>query len=106
MFISLKDEAEGADFDGDSLAEETHFHWCPIWELPIDVMRDYFGDKIALYFRFLQFYTEKLWTVVVLSIICEGIIDQTTGDAKKAFVIIFAIIIIMWSSYFIAHWKR
>jgi len=27
----LKDEAEGADFDGDSLAEETRMHFCPPW---------------------------------------------------------------------------
>lgn len=106
LFVSLKDEAEGADFDGDPLAEEAKFHWCPPWTLPIDVIRDYFGEKVALYFRFLQYYSQRLWYMVVIGIICEGVIDNTVGDSKKAFIVIFSVLMMIWSSHFIAHWKR
>ncbi|CAD8205990.1 unnamed protein product [Paramecium pentaurelia] len=106
LFVSLKDEAERADFDSDCLVQECKFQWCPPWTLPIDSMRDYFGEKIGLYFRFLQFYSQQLWQVVILAIVCEGVIDNTTGDVKKAFIVIFAVILISWSSYFICHWKR
>ena len=51
----------------------------PPWQLNIEALRDYFGEKIALYFKFLVFYTKSLWNVVVISIICEGVIDNTAG---------------------------
>ena len=106
LFIALKDEAEGSDFDGDSLADETAFKYMPPWQLNIEALRDYFGEKIALYFKFLVFYTKSLWNVVVISIICEGVIDNTAGQSKYAFLVIFSLVIIVFASYFTAYWKR
>lgn len=58
MFLAMRDEAEATDFDAESLEEESKFNYKIPWEIPIDSIRDYFGEKIALYFDFLKFYTK------------------------------------------------
>lgn len=52
LFKLLEDEAEGADFDAESVSKETEFDIKRPWELQVDSLRDYFGEKLALYFKF------------------------------------------------------
>ena len=54
----MSDEAESSDFDDASVIEETVFDWKKPWFIEIDTIKDYFGEKIALYFTFLCFYTK------------------------------------------------
>lgn len=58
LFNDLADEAESTDFDSDSLEKESHFNLRVPWFIPIDSMRDYFGEKVALYFDFLSYYAK------------------------------------------------
>jgi Calcium-activated chloride channel len=39
------------------------------WQLPIDDLRDYFGEKIAMYFDFLGFYTSTLLPLGILGVV-------------------------------------
>jgi len=36
---------------------------------PLDRIREYFGEKVALYFAFLGFYTSWLWSASIVGII-------------------------------------
>ena len=65
----MEDEAESTDFDSESVEEESAFNPRKPWSLPIDTMRDYFGEKIALYFNFLCFYTRELWYMAIIGCI-------------------------------------
>ena len=71
IFKELEDEAEGADFDAESVAEETGFDIKRPWEMQIDSIRDYFGEKIALYFEFVQFFIFHLSYLGVIGIIIQ-----------------------------------
>lgn len=58
LFDDLADEAESTDFDSDSLEKESHFNIRVPWFIPVDSLRDYFGEKVALYFDFLSYYAK------------------------------------------------
>jgi anoctamin-10 len=106
LFTEMEDEAESTDFDAESVDEEAAFNFKVPWGIPTDTMRDYFGEKIALYFDFLSFYTKQLWYMAVLAIIAEIMMRHASSDARNSVVVVFSIIIIMWSTLFLEFWKR
>ena len=69
-------------------------------------MRDYFGEKIAMYFAFLQYYTKQLWYMALIAIIAQAMINEAEKEVRSGMIIIFSMIIIMWSTFFIEFWKR
>ena len=52
MFEDMADEAESTDFDADgsSISDEIAFNWQKPTTIDIDSLRNYYGEKIALYF--------------------------------------------------------
>lgn len=42
------------------------------YEIPLDEVKDYFGEKIGLYFAFLKYYVKWLRTPAVLGIFVYG----------------------------------
>ncbi|EGR33655.1 hypothetical protein IMG5_047010 [Ichthyophthirius multifiliis] len=107
MFQLLEDEAEGADFDADSVSEETAFNYLRPWHIQVDSIRDYFGEKIALYFKFLEFYTFHLSYLGFISILVQLLKTYVDSDKlNNALNISFSAIIIIWSTLFVEMWKR
>ncbi|XP_074617984.1 anoctamin-10-like [Acropora palmata] len=68
---------------------------------PLDSIRDYFGETIALYFGFLSFYSVSLVPPVLLVVVfaLSGAHEQTKNT-------VFAILNLIWATVFLEAWKR
>ncbi|KAL7692429.1 putative anoctamin [Plasmopara halstedii] len=77
---------------------------------PIHKIRYYFGEKIALYFAWLEFYTKMLLfpsIAGIITIIYEEERDEDGNDNNRGyFLVAFAIFVVIWSSMFSEFWKR
>lgn len=70
-------------------------------EQPIDDIRHYFGEKIALYFAFLGYYTIALIPPAFI-----GIIYFITSWQSMYREAIFAVFNLIWATIFLEVWKR
>ena len=50
MFLMLDSQADSSDFDSESVIKELNIQWLRPWKLNTGSLRDYFGEKIAIYF--------------------------------------------------------
>lgn len=68
---------------------------------PLDSIKDYFGETIALYFGFLSFYSVSLVPPVLLVVVfaLSGAHEQTKNT-------VFAILNLIWGTVFLEAWKR
>ncbi|KAJ6236476.1 ngep-related [Anaeramoeba flamelloides] len=72
---------------------------------PIDLLRDYFGEKIAFYFAFLKIYFYFLGVLSVIGILFT-ILEKYLPDDHGVLGLINTIIISIWITVFIEYWKR
>ena len=107
-FVMMADEAEKTDFDtdGSSLADDIAFNCSKPWEINIESLRNYFGEKIAMYFNFLSFYTLYLMPMALIGIIAQIVQDYASLMVSNGMKMAFSVIIIIWSTIFIELWKR
>ncbi|EGR34469.1 protein kinase domain protein [Ichthyophthirius multifiliis] len=84
------------------------------YDIPQKEIRDYFGEKIALYFTFLTFYIKFTLPIAFLAlpvfIIQElniGSSDENEDDGllEQSFSIIFTLIVVLWANIFCGQWK-
>ncbi|CAG8592715.1 9566_t:CDS:10 [Ambispora leptoticha] len=88
---------------------------------PLSEIREYFGEKIAMYFAWLGLYTSWLFVASIFGIITiiYGIIDfATTPDNfsngvpkvtklwDNAFTVVFAFFMSIWATCFLESWKH
>lgn len=68
---------------------------------PLDDIREYFGETIAMYFGFLGFYSMCLVPPVLLVVVfaLSGAHEQTKNT-------VFAILNLVWGTVFLEAWKR
>jgi len=85
--------------------------WVWQWKTmqPIEAVREYYGEKIALYFVFIGYYTTMLWIpalcgfVLTLSQIYSHL---TTDSMDNPWVPLYCCFITVWAIVFISGWKR
>ena len=82
--------------------------WTGWFESPVTKLRDYFGEKIAMYFAFLSFYTVLLLFPSIIGIAVFVIqVIYTKGETQVIVLnTVFSVMMVVWSSYFISIWKR
>jgi len=71
IFKILSDEAEPTDFASKCIDEETKFDFRKPWHVNILALRDYFGEKVAMYFEFLSFYTSQLPYIAFIGFVIQ-----------------------------------
>eukprot|EP01038_Epipyxis_sp_PR26KG_P014298 gene14298-19179_t len=74
-------------------------------EPPLDKVKDYFGERIGLYFVFLAFYINKMWIAGIMGglAFAYGVYEKKSESLLKPIV---AGYMILWSTVFIELWKR
>jgi hypothetical protein len=58
LLFDLSDEADDSDFIKQSIQEASTFGVTTMFHLPMDLFRNYFGEKITIYFLFLTTYAK------------------------------------------------
>jgi hypothetical protein len=76
------------------------------WSQPLDRIRNYFGEKIGLYFAFLGHYTTWLMPAALVGLAIWANVAQDGNNASAPSVPYFAGFIAMWSVLMLEHWKR
>eukprot|EP01048_Picozoa_sp_COSAG05_P013010 COSAG05_NODE_1345_length_5128_cov_2.221316_3_plen_1405_part_00 len=113
MFIEAKDNegksTQGAYYcDDPSLVGALKKNQWAYGYQPIDEIRDYFGDSIALYFCWLGLYVQSLvlpsvvGLLVNLSNVWRGDLDPDTNQLTLAYSLFFA----AWAVSFLSQWER
>jgi len=122
--IEAPDEAGGADIDMDGLVHcEDHPLFChyplhvkdreqqlydKIWhswfEIPVDEIREYYGEYVAIYFAFLQYLNYALLfpTLIGTTIFVLQLIDNEINNKWSVFL---GVSMVFWGQIVIEGWK-
>ena len=79
------------------------------WQMPqhqpFDLIKNYFGEKIGLYFKFLGHYTNWLLIPGLIGLALQLIV-VVTGDFSHPTVPFFSFFIALWGVLMLEYWKR
>uniref|UniRef100_K3W8D0 Anoctamin transmembrane domain-containing protein n=1 Tax=Globisporangium ultimum (strain ATCC 200006 / CBS 805.95 / DAOM BR144) TaxID=431595 RepID=K3W8D0_GLOUD len=75
------------------------------WGQPLVEIKDYFGEKVGLYFAWLGHYTTWLIMPSLVGILVFlSVIVESTADSN--FVPYFGLFMALWSTFYYEYWKR
>jgi hypothetical protein len=89
----------------DKLLKEWN-NWWNLYNQPLNEIRDYYGEKIGMYFAFLGFYSKVMFFPAIFGLALfldqmgEGV--RVDIDALPA----YGIAIALWATLFLEFWKR
>ncbi len=87
--------------------EEKWLRICqPPWLQHVDIVKDYFGEKIGLYFLWLGHYTTWLISAAVVGFLSWIWVAADENDPSAPVIPYFAAFIAVWSTLFLEFWKR
>eukprot|EP01041_Mallomonas_annulata_P010589 gene10589-22100_t len=75
------------------------------WRYPVNEMKEYFGEKIALYFNFISHYVSWLILPAIIGIVLQLIV-WSTGDFSHPVLSPFSVFIVLWAIIMLEVWKR
>jgi len=76
------------------------------WDQPIDDVKNYFGEKIGLYFLWLAHYTSWLMFAGVIGFFCWINVAVEGNDPNAVIMPYFATFMALWATLFLEFWKR
>lgn len=76
------------------------------WFVPTEMIRDYYGDEVAIYFSWMNFFIKWLAVPGIVSLIFS-IVNSYMWDLEHSPLnSIYSILITFWSTLFVIFWKR
>lgn len=75
------------------------------WNQPLDDIKDYFGEKIALYFAFMSNYTSWLILPAIVGLAFQLVV-WITGNFSHPVLPFFCVLISVWTVLMLESWKR
>jgi len=75
------------------------------WQQPIDKIRSYFGEKVAMYFAFVGLYTTWLFWPALLGL-ALFLHQATSTNIAVVWMPIYGILVAIWITFFLEFWKR
>ncbi|CAM9104726.1 unnamed protein product [Ectocarpus sp. 13 AM-2016] len=78
----------------------------PPWKEPIDDVKNYFGEKIGLYFLWLGHYTTWLIPASIVGVMAWVHVALSGNDPNALGSALFSIFIGLWTTLFTEFWKR
>lgn len=73
--------------------------------MPYDDLKEYFGEKIGLYFKFLGHYTAWLIVPAIIGLIFQLVVAGT-GDFSSPVIPFYSLYIALWAIFMLEFWKR
>lgn len=80
--------------------------WQWPWDQPIDDVKNYFGEKVALYFLWLAHYTSWMLFAGIIGFFCWINIADKGNDPNAVTVPYFSCFMVIWATLFLEFWKR
>lgn len=76
------------------------------WFVPVDEIRDYYGEEIAIYFEWMNFFLRWMIGPAILGLV-SWILNQFFFDPEKSPLnAFFAIFMSIWSALFAINWRK
>lgn len=76
------------------------------WRQRVDIVKDYFGEKIAFYFLFLGHYTTWLISTAWLGAASWIVVATENNNPNTVWMPFFAAFVSIWSTLMLEYWKR
>lgn len=76
------------------------------WNQPVRMVKDYFGEKIGLYFVWLGHYTTWLFFAAIVGFFCWINVAADDNNPNAEIMPYFATFIALWATLFLEFWKR
>ena len=76
------------------------------WNQNTDVAKDYFGERIGLYFAWLGHYTSWLILASIAGIVAWSFVQAGNNDPNNFLMPYFAGFMAIWGTVFLEYWKR
>ena len=112
---SPEKNSEEEVFEINEVLQQTYNNLCSEWSfklsnpiyVPVEKIRNYYGEKVALYFDFLSHYTKYLSVMAILGLI-KTVLYYLLEDYMIRFImdIFIGISLGVWSNAFVLRWRR
>ena len=82
-----------------------NFSLCGMLNQPLDAISEYFGENVAFYFAYLQFYTKWL---IIPSIVGVGlfVLQVQAGTIDHPLLPFYSMFMAVWATMFLLFWRR